>query len=278
MLLRERRIPIRLVILITLLIFIGGLLFFPNKEKSSWYMKGLSVIVLPAQQLFSTIYKNTAGKVGEIVISSTLVDENLRLQKRVGSLEAQLHDLSEAEKENERLRNLLNYSFYTKRNYITGRVISNDPAAEFESITIGLGSKDGLKRGMTVVNHKGLVGRVGKVYPHSSVVLLMTDANYAVDVSVERSRARGILTGGGGSVLLRHGLMISRLEFLNQKTDILEGDTLITSGLDNAHPPGIRVGEVAYIEEDARGLFKESDVIPFVDFSRLEEILVINTQ
>jgi rod shape-determining protein MreC len=100
-----------------------------------------------------------------------------------------------------------------------------------------------------------------------SKVLLIIDQNNAVDALVQRSRARGLVTGAAaGQCIFKYVLL---------KNDVKIGDTLISSGLDGVFPKGLRVGLVSNVIRSNAGIFQEVRVTPFVDFEKLEEVLVV---
>jgi cell shape-determining protein MreC len=97
-------------------------------------------------------------------------------------------------------------------------------------------------------------------------VLLLTDPNSGVDVLVQRTRVRGIVSG-----LLEKGAI---LKYVKRADDVQAGDRLVTSGLDGIFPKGVSVGRVARVSRKDRGLFLYAEVTPTADASRIEEVLV----
>ncbi|OQY59957.1 MAG: hypothetical protein B6245_03935 [Desulfobacteraceae bacterium 4572_88] len=124
-----------------------------------------------------------------------------------------------------------------------------------------------LKKSVPVVIPEGVVGLVTDISTHYSKVLLLVDQNSAVDALVQRTRARGIIKGGtAGRCLFKYVL---------RKHDIVESDIVVSSGLDGVFPKGLRVGTVSNVTRRNSGIFQEVTVIPYVDFEKLEEVLVI---
>jgi rod shape-determining protein MreC len=146
-------------------------------------------------------------------------------------------------------------------------VIGWDSSVLFKSIIIGRGENDGLKINMPVVNSKGVIGRTVSVSPNYTQVLLITDQNSAVDGLVQRSRCRGMLKG--------RGLSECSFDYVIKACDIETGDAIVTSGLGRAFPKGLYLGTVKKIKDSPDKLFKDVMVAPAVDFSKLEEVLVI---
>jgi rod shape-determining protein MreC len=120
---------------------------------------------------------------------------------------------------------------------------------------------------MAVVSAAGVVGRLIGVTSHYAKVLLILDRNSSVDALVQRSRSRGILVGlGDGRCSLR---------YVQRNDDVQVGDQVITSGMGGVFPKGILLGQVEKVQRGDAGLFQTVDVTPVVDFSRLEEVLVV---
>jgi rod shape-determining protein MreC len=193
--------------------------------------------------------------------------QNDRLQVDLRRAEALVDHCRELELANERLRQLLNFKTIVSESAVTAEVIGRDPSAWSRTLIIDKGSRDQLRQGQPVVVPEGIAGQVIEVAPHYAKVLLIIDPNNAVDSLVQRSRARGIVKGGeGGSCLLDYAL---------RKDEIRVGDTIVTSGLDGVYPKGLRVGSVTSVIRRHSGMFQDVVVSPFVDFEKIEEVLVI---
>ena len=119
------------------------------------------------------------------------------------------------------------------------------------------------------------MGRIGQVYADESTVFLISDPNSAVDVVIQRTGARAILVGAARKVGLRPFFSLSRLEYLRRTSEVIEDDVVVTSGLDRFFPAGIPVGTLKKIKSSQTGVFKEAEVVPFVDFGEVREVLVL---
>ena len=150
---------------------------------------------------------------------------------------------------------------------LAAEVIGKDPSSWFKTIIIDKGSTDGVGRGDPVVVPEGIAGQIMEVAENYSKVLLIIDRNSAVDSLVQRTRARGVIKG--------ESIRQCTLEYVLQKNEVKAGDTIVSSGLDGVYPKGLRVGEVSEVNTGSSGIFKEVIVNPYVDFEKLEEVLVI---
>ncbi len=193
--------------------------------------------------------------------------ENMRLRRRIDLLELENSRYQEMLLANERLQQLLNFQQSTDEPLLPARVIGWDSSGLFKSITIDKGKSDGLTVNMPVVNAEGVVGRVVSVSPSYSQVLLITDQNSAVDGLVQRSRGRGTLRGRGSSECY--------FDYVIKTCDVEAGDIIVTSGMGGVFPKGLSLGKVTKIRESDYKLFKDVRVAPAVDFSKVEEVLVV---
>ena len=197
--------------------------------------------------------------------AAELVKENQALLLRVQELK---HEAGE----NDRLRRLLALAEAAPaRSYTGARVIGvrAEPSG-LQLVTLDKGSDDGLARGLPVITAEGVLGRVHATTGGSADVLLAIDRNSSIAVRVERTRARANVRGLGHPGL-------ARLDHAVRSEDVIEGDLLITSGTDAVFPAGLPVGRVTRLQRAAHGLFLEGSVIPNVDPTRTEEVLVITS-
>jgi rod shape-determining protein MreC len=193
--------------------------------------------------------------------------ENERLRMRIQNLEIERQKLLEAQATNNRLKQLLDFRSQLSGAAITASIIANSASSWFKSCLLDKGSADGVRKGMAVVTPLGVVGQVVAVTPRTAKVLLLTDANSGVDVLVQRTRARGIVSGS-----LENGTV---LKYVKRSEDIQEGDRLITSGTDGVFPKGMMVGTVIKVSKQHIGLFQSIEVLPAVQPARVEEVLVV---
>ena len=198
------------------------------------------------------------------------------MQKELERLRQQQATFQELQEENSRLHTLLNLKQKFFPEAVVAQVVALDPSAEYFSLRINKGSHHGLEPDMPVVARQGLVGKIGPVFKNEAIVLLITDPASSVDVIDSRSRLRAILVGAGSkSKTNLRPRFLPRLEYLRSKSDIQSSDWMITSGLDGLFPKGLLVGEVSKIDHSRYGIFVNAKVVPFVEFSRLEEVMVL---
>jgi rod shape-determining protein MreC len=195
--------------------------------------------------------------------------ENRELKERLRRLEGEHLRDTEIEFENRRLARLLDFKWEMPSQVVTARVIGKDASGIFESFTLDRGETDGIKPGMAVVCAEGVVGRIAQSTPHAARVLLISDHNSGVDAIVQRTRARGIVEGAVNRTC--------SMKYIKRGEEIDVNDVVVTSGLDGIFPKGVLIGRVSGVTRKDFGLFQVAEVAPAVDFSRLEEVLVLTS-
>jgi rod shape-determining protein MreC len=197
----------------------------------------------------------------------TIAKENHNLITQLNQATEKSNLWQETELANTRLRNLLDFQKNITELAVAAEVIARDPSAWFKTVIIDKGQAEGLTKGLPVVMPQGIAGQVIEVAQHYSKVMLILDRNSAVDSLVQRTRARGVLKGDSTDQL--------RLAYVLRKKDVQVGDIVVSSGLDGIYPKGLRIGMVSEVIEHEADIFQEVFITPFVDFEKLEEVLVI---
>jgi rod shape-determining protein MreC len=193
--------------------------------------------------------------------------ENADLRRALSLALEKTNQYTEIELSNSRLRRLLNFQKTMTHRVLAAEVIGRDPSSWFETAIIDKGRTDGLEKGMPVVMPEGVVGQVIDMSSHYSKVLLLIDQNSAVDAMVQRTRDRGVVKGEStGQCLFKYAL---------RKHDIRVGDVIVSSGLDGVFPKGLRIGSVSGVVKRSEGIFQDVSVTPYVDFEKIEEVLVV---
>jgi rod shape-determining protein MreC len=251
-------------------IFIALLLISSNLgERRSWNPAEQIIIEItaPIQEFISQTVNTIEGVWLKYFALVSLRDENVRLQEEINALRMENSQYRELVATNERLQKLLKFKKTINWPVLASQVIGRDPSGWFESVIIDKGSNAGLKVNMPVVDAKGVVGRLVAVSANYAKVLLIIDQNSAVDSLVQRSREKGIVKGLSPEVC--------KLDYVLKTGDIAPGDLVVTSGMGRVFPKGLPVGKVLEVSNIPWKLFKDIHVRPLVDFTKLEEVLVI---
>ena len=251
---------------------IGSVLFLLSSNSDlgpTWNPAEQVVIEITAP--FQKLIKQTTKSTEELWLNYfRLVDvnhENTQLKNEIRVLKMANSRYRELLATQESLEELLQFKQTINRPVLAAQVIGLDPTGWFKSVIIDKGKWAGLRLDMPVVNAFGVVGRVVSVSSNYAKVLLIIDQNSAVDCLVQRSRDRGMLKG-----LMSE---ICKLDYVAKSNDITMGDIVVTSGLGGVFPKGLPVGRILDVKEIAGELFKDIKIRTAVDFSKLEEVLVI---
>jgi len=145
-------------------------------------------------------------------------------------------------------------------------IIADSATPDFRTLTIDKGSQEGLRTDMAVIAPAGVVGRIVVPSAHAAKVQLLIDRNAAAGALIERSRAQGVVVGGGDYRL--------QMQYVSEVADVVVGDHVVTSGIDGIFPKGFVIGEVESVEKTGP-LYKKIVVRPAVDFRSLEAVLVV---
>lgn len=227
----------------------------------------------PAQSAGAWMARLVSDVLDDYVYLLEVREENERLRARLDRLETERHELLAEGLENRRLRSLLQLRERVGGELVAAEVIARDIAPPFFRVTrieLDRGSRDRVRPGMPVLSGQGLVGLVQRTSGRSCDVQLIVDRRTAVDVIIQRTGARGMLRGTG-----EDERYMARIQYLGREDLVRVGDLVHTSGLGQRFPPSILVGRVVRVVREDFGLYQEVEVSPAVDFSRLDEVLIL---
>lgn len=265
--------PLFIIIIISIMLI--TLMVVTNKYEYAFSkIEGaVGYITSPVQKVFYTISSSVSNFFYDIKDNRDIKAENEELREYVAILENELIEKNELEKENKRLKKLLDFAVDNDKMTVTGaKVIGKNPGNWFNVILIDKGTKHGVDINMAVVTERGLVGRIFQVGPNWAKVRTIVDGQSSVSGIIERTRDNGLVKGNN-DMGLEEGMC--RMIYLPLDSDLKPGDKVITSGLGEIFPKGIYIGEVKEVVEEKRDFFKTAIIEPGVDFQRLEEVLVI---
>lgn len=195
-------------------------------------------------------------------------EDNLRLNAEISDLRLELQEQRALANQTRSLERLLKLRETVALPTLSARVIAADSTPYFRTLTVDRGRDNGVRTDLAVIAPAGVVGRVvGDPGPRAAQVQLLIDRNAAAGALVERTRASGVVVGTDDSALLM-------MEYVSNLEDVRVGDEVVTSGIDGIYPKGFRIGKVTNVEEGV-GLYQLIHVEPIVDFSQLEDVLVV---
>jgi rod shape-determining protein MreC len=245
-------------------------IFFSSPLKP-WESNNPAVAVIqnalyPVERAWNAVTTAVTRTLRNYVTLSDAAGENLKLRSQLASMQTRIMDYEEQVLENDRLRRLLGFSGRSEQRLIAAEVIGHNDEAPFQSIRITRGSADGVRPGMPVVAADGVVGKVIRTGLHFADVQLLVDSDFHLDVLLQRTRVRGVLSGSERTHCTLQ---------LAKRVEIRIGDTLITSGIVGGFPKGLPVGRVMRITYESDNVAQTISVEPWVDHRRVEEVMVI---
>ena len=230
----------------------------PTPIRESIVSTAVSTLYFPAQRLVSAVghYKAVAQE------NELLKEENARLRQETYHAREGLQELA-------RLHTLVRFDDKWDFPIVTARVIGHNPGRFLTTMIINRGTHHGVKENMPVFSMNGLVGKVTKVSYGYARVQLLVDPNLKLSVLERRTRVVGFLESVDGHMLMA---------MVPTHAGVKAGDTLITSGLGGIFPKGIPVGTVSAVREADLDVMRQMYVVPFQEFSTLEEVFVMEKE
>ncbi|MGE0785114.1 MAG: rod shape-determining protein MreC [Sandaracinaceae bacterium] len=242
------------------------------EEQTNALDRGLLTISAPIQVAATSTARWFSGVWQDYVYLVDVKSENDRIRSENARLTEENRRLRYEALENRRLRSLLSLRERIGGELIGAQVIGRDVSRFFRVTRIQLdrGQRDRVRNGMPVITSEGLVGQITRAEERYADVLLTVDQTSAVDVIVQRTGARGMLRGTG-----EDDRYLSHIQYLRREDDVRVGDLVHTSGLGQRFPASILVGRITRIVRREFGLYQEAEVTPAVNFSSLDEVLVL---
>lgn len=248
-------------------------------QGSHGFQSGVSAVFSPVQSVADRALKPARDLVGWFDKTFDARGENSQLKSELAKARVQAVAGQEALQENAELRKLVDLDrgpalASSPYEEVTGRVIARSPTDWRSSVTIDVGSGDGVKVDDPVISGDGLVGRISSAGPGSSQVMLLTDHASAITAKVVPPGVQGVIKPEVGNP---EDLI---LDFIDSTTEVHGGQTVVTLGqraqdLASHFPPGLPLGEVTkapIVEQEAS---QQVEVRPFADLRNLDLVQVL---
>ena len=236
---------------------------------------GVPVLEAVTFGIFSEVQRTLSGGVGGVrhvwgsyVGLRGVKSENQVLKQQLAAAEIALQEQRALADQARGLQKLLELRDHLELATTGAEIIGSSASPDFRTLTADKGTRDGVRPDMAVIAPAGVVGRVVVPSARSAKVQLLIDRNAAAAVVVERSRAQGVVVGGDNDRL--------QMQYVSEASDVAVGDLVVTSGIDTIYPKGLVVGKVETVEKNGPA-FKRIVVKPAVDFSQIEEVLIVLT-
>jgi rod shape-determining protein MreC len=263
----ERRTKIIINTIILVIAFYGMTRRDYVFQKTSLAEKVIIDVMAPVQAFVTNVQMGIGSYIDHYVTNINASKENRALKNNIETLKTEVFNYQEMVKETARLHDLIRFGTQIERKKIIAQVVSWDSADDYKVVRINRGLKDGVKLQSVVTSAEGLVGYVYRLTDHFADVITILDANNRVDGVVERLRSHGIVEG------YSHGRCI--MKYVNRTEPIILNDIVLTAGLGNVYPKGLRIGYISRIERESYGITQHVEITPLVNFSKLEEVLVL---
>jgi rod shape-determining protein MreC len=236
---------------------------------------GLPVLSVVTFGSFSEVQRGTMAIIDGVrgmwsgyIALQQVQQENTALRQELQTMQVRLQQERAEAQRTDNLRQLLELRDRANLDTVAAEVIAGAASIDFRTVTIDKGSSDHLATDMAVISPAGVVGRVILPTPRASKVQLLIDRNAAAGALIERTRVQGVVVGIGDGMM--------RMQYVPGTADVKTGDLVVTSGIDGIYPKGFVIGTIDHADRGV-GAYHEIVIRPAVDFSRLEEVLVVRT-
>lgn len=255
-----RRLLVSLLVLVLMGLFLLWRIDSPRVER---FRAALVDAVVPSFDWALLPVAKATAMVDEFQSYSSLYEQNQELRRELQQMKAWKEAALQLEQKNARLLDLNQVRLDAKLTHVTGVVLADSGSPFRQSVLLNVGARDGIKDGWATMDGIGLVGRISGVGQRTSRVILLTDSNSRVPVTVQPSGQKALLSGDNTS--------LPPLEFLEDADLVRPGDRVVTSGDGGMLPAGLLVGQVVM------GTDRRLRVVLSADYERLEFLRVLRS-
>lgn len=257
-------------IVITIIILILIVIFSNREANTSFFENFANKLVMPVQNGLVYFKNKICGNSTFFTDINNLKTENKELKEENSQLEQSLRELENIKTENETLKEYLGLTEkYGEYKTIPAYVINKDISNYSKIIVINVGKDDGIEENMTVIADEGLVGHVISVTDNTAKVRTIIDTSSSISCLMSTNR---------DSIVCK-GTLDSNLElkamYIPTDANLVQGDTVDTSGLGGIYPKGIHVGTVKKIVSSKNITDRYAVIETAVDFDKLNTVLVV---
>jgi rod shape-determining protein MreC len=257
---------LRFVLLV--IVCLSMMLLDHRQNHLSRVRQALSIAVYPIQVLVDLPFNTYAWARSSLEERSALLGENERLRSELLDASFRLQQFDALSVENGRLRELLESTARLDDRRLVAEVLAVDLDPYRQRFVLNRGLDDDVFVGQAILDRHGVVGQVVEVGKWTSEALLITDADHAIPVVVNRNGLRTIAVGTGDQGRLR-------LPYLTNSADIQVGDLLVSSGLGEVFPAGYPVAQVLELHERPGQAFADIIAAPVSALDRDQEVLLV---
>ena len=260
-------------IIITIIVLILIVIFSNGENNSSFFENAATNLVMPIQNGLTYLKNKLSGNNTFFTDINNLQTENEELRQRNSELEQSLRELESIKTQNETLQEYLNLSEkYGEYTTVPGYVINKDISNYSKTIVINIGSDDGVQENMTVIGDQGLVGHVISVTSTTAKVQTIIDTASSVSCTMSTTDESIVCKGTLDENSTLRGM------YIPTDANVVQGDSVETSGLGGIYPKGIHVGTIRSVENAQNVIDRYAVIDTAVDFDKLDTALVITNQ
>ena len=260
-------------IIVTIIILILIVIFSNGEGDSNFFENAATNLVMPIQNGLTYLKNKVSGNSTFFTDINNLKEENEALKEENSELEQSLRELENIKTQNETLKEYLNLTEkYGEYKTIPGYVINKEISNYSKTIVINIGSDDGVEENMTVIADEGLVGHVISVTNSTAKVQTIIDTASSVSCSMSTTKDSIVCKG-----TLDEQTALKAM-YIPTDANIIQGDSIETSGLGGIYPKGIHVGTVKNVTNTDNVTDRSALVERAVDFDKLATVLVITNQ
>ncbi len=260
-------------VIITIIILIFIVIFSNGDSNNTFFENVASNLVMPIQNGLTYLKNQLSGNDTFFTDINNLKEENEELKQKNSELEQSLRELENIKTENETLKEYLNLTQkYGEYKTIPGYVINKDISNYSKTIVINIGKKDGVEEQMTVIGDKGLVGHIISVTDSTAKVQTIIDTASSVSCSMSTTNDSIVCKG------TLDDMSLLRAMYIPTEANIIQGDSIETSGLGGIYPKGIHIGTVKKVTNTQNLTDRYALIETAVDFNKLGTVLVITNK
>ena len=260
-------------VIITIIILILIVIFSNGENNSSFFENAASNLVMPIQNGLTYLKNKINGNSTFFTDINNLKEENKQLKEKNSELEQSLRELENIKTQNETLKEYLSLTEkYGEYKTIPGYVINKDISNYSKTIVINIGKKDGVQENMTVIGNEGLVGHIVSVTDSTAKVQTIIDTASSVSCSMSTTKEAIVCKGTLDDKSLLKAM------YIPTDSNIIQGDSIETSGLGGIYPKGIHIGTVKKVYNTQNMTDRYALVEATVNFDKLDTVLVITNK
>ena len=260
-------------IVITVIILILIVIFSNGDQNSNFLQNAANNLIMPIQNGLTFIKNKLSGNNAFFSDLDYLKDENKKLKEKNSELEQSLRELENIKTENQTLKEYMNLAEkYKEYKTIPGYVINKDISNYSKTMVINLGKKDGVELNMTVIGNEGLVGHVISVTESTAKVQTIIDTASSVSCSMSTTKDSIVCKG-----TLDEKSALKAM-YIPTDANIIQGDSIETSGIGGIYPKGIHIGTVKKVTNTQNMTDRYALIETAVNFDKIDTVLVITNK